>query len=76
MKRLINHFFRLNESKTSFPVTSTYSNFSITADVSRQRINFQLPFLIENTCQDLVVILNSKIIPPGCRLYVSEDEAK
>lgn len=53
-----------------------YRTFSVTADASRQLVTIFAPYFVENYCQGLYVLFNNRLVPPGSRLYVADDDAK
>lgn len=53
-----------------------YRTFSVTADASRQLVTIFAPYFVENLCRDISILFNNRLIPPGSRLYVTDDDAK
>ncbi|SBS92491.1 conserved Plasmodium protein, unknown function [Plasmodium ovale curtisi] len=52
-----------------------FKTITISADVSRRKIDFYFPFFFENTT-NVCIYVNSKLLPPNSRLYMTEEEAK
>ncbi|ETW19969.1 hypothetical protein PFFVO_01125, partial [Plasmodium falciparum Vietnam Oak-Knoll (FVO)] len=52
-----------------------FKSITMSADVSRRRIDFYFPFFFENTT-NVCLYVNNKLLPPNSRLYMTEEEAK
>ncbi|ANQ08659.1 Uncharacterized protein PCOAH_00029370 [Plasmodium coatneyi] len=52
-----------------------FKNITVSADVSRRKIDFYFPFFFENTT-NVCIYVNNKLLPPNSRLYMTEEEAK